>query len=304
MGETTLTTEFGGNYGRASECYRHPGRETNVACSSCGRPICTDCMNPSPVGMRCPDCASERTRVVSASAAARQSMIDVAPATLILIVANVLIFIAEILTGMGVSGVSSGSDGAVLDNGVFYGPAVANGDYWRIISSGFLHLSFLHVAMNMLLLYFLGSMLEPAIGSLRFTVIYFVSLIAGSLGSLIIEPSVSAAGASGAVFGLMGAALVASRSRGINPFESGIGGLIILNLIITFAIPGIAKGGHIGGLIGGLIAGALIFELDEKRNIFGCNRWVASAIGVALGVGLFAATIALAVNKFPWAVGL
>lgn len=304
MGQSTSTTEFSGGYGRSSECYRHPGRETNVACSSCGRPICTDCMNPSPVGMRCPECANERTRVVSASAAARQSMLDVAPATLILIVANILIFAAEILTGMGASGVSSGSDGAVLDNGVFFGPAVANGEWWRIVSSGFLHLSFLHVAMNMLLLYFLGNMLEPAIGSLRFTIIYFVSLIAGSLGSLIIEPSVSAAGASGAVFGLMGAALVASRSRGINPFESGIGGLIILNLIITFAIPGIAKGGHIGGLIGGLIAGALIFELDEKRNIFGRNRWVAPAIGVALGVGFFAATIALAVNKFPWAVGL
>lgn len=304
MGETTSTTDFSGEYGRAAECYRHPGRETNVSCSSCGRPICTDCMEPSPVGMRCPECGKDRTRVVSARTAAQQSLFEVAPATLILMVINLIVFAGELITGMGVSGVSSGSGGAVLDNGVFYGPAVANGDWWRIITAGFLHLSILHVAMNMLLLYFLGSMLEPAIGSLRFCVIYFVSLIAGSLGSLIIEPSVSAAGASGAVFGLMGASLVAARSRGINPFESGIGGLIILNLVITFAIPGISKGGHIGGLIGGLIAGALIFELDERRNIFGRNRWIAPAIGVALGVGVFAATIAIAIDKFPWAVGI
>ncbi|MGB0872808.1 MAG: rhomboid family intramembrane serine protease [Solirubrobacterales bacterium] len=261
-------------------------------------------MNPSPVGMRCPECASERTRVVEARSIGRQSMLEVAPATMILIAVNVLVFFGEMLTGMGASSVQSSSQGSLLDNGAFYGPQVANGEWWRIVSSGFLHLSILHVGMNMLLLYLLGNLLEPAIGTLRFVVIYFTSLVAGSLGSLIVEPSVSAAGASGAVFGLMGAALVASRSRGLNPFESGIGGLIILNLIITFAVPGIAKGGHLGGLVGGFIAGALIFELDEKRQIFGRNRWLAPAIGVGLGVGYFAATIALAVNKFPWAVGI
>lgn len=226
-------------------------------------------------------------------------MAEAAPVTLALIVLNALMFVGEILTGMSVSGVESSTQGSLLSEGAFFGPQVANGDWWRIISSGFLHLSFLHIGMNMLLLYLLGNMLEPAIGSLRFAVIYFTSLVAGSLGSLIVEPSVSAAGASGAVFGLMGAALVASRSRGINPFESGIGGLILLNLVITFAVPGIAKGGHLGGLVGGLIAGALIFELDERRNIFGRNRWVAPAVGIALGVGYFAATIALAVDKFP-----
>ena len=114
----------------------------------------------------------------------------------------------------------------------------------------------IHLLFNMFGLYILGGLLEPAIGRLRFGIIYFVSLLAGSFGALLLEPTAPTVGASGAIFGLMGAAVVVMRNRGINPMESGIGLWIGLNLLITFTIPNISIGGHIGGLIGGAVAAA------------------------------------------------
>lgn len=284
-------------------CYRHPDRETNVSCSNCGNPICPDCMTPSPVGMRCPECSKERQTVITARGAMQQTAFQAAPVTVTLIAINALVFVAEMLTG-GLSGLGGRINGPVMENGVFWGPGVAAGDYWRIVTAGFLHLGLFHIAMNMLLLWFLGNLLEPAIGGLRFAVIYFTSLIAGSLGAMILEGGTPAAGASGAVFGLMGAALIAFYSRGINPFESGIGGLLVLNLLITFAVPGISKGGHLGGVVGGLIAGAVVFLLDEKLGAFGRARWVAPVVCGLVGVACFFATIYLARQQFPEYVGI
>lgn len=279
-------------------CYRHPGRETNVSCSNCGNPICPECMTPSPVGMRCPDCSQERQTVIRARDAVQRTAFQIAPVTVTLIAINALVFLAELLTGG--AGVGGGDfKGSVLENGAFWAPGIAAGDYWRIITAGFLHAGLFHIAMNMLLLWFLGSLLEPAIGGLRFAVIYFTSLIAGSLGAMLLEPNAAAVGASGAVFGLMGAALVAFYSRGLNPFESGIGGLLVLNLVITFAVPGISKGGHLGGVVGGLLAGAIVFLLDEKLGAFGRARWLAPVICAAVGVACFFATIYLARQEFP-----
>lgn len=280
-------------------CYRHPDRETAVSCSSCGRPICPDCMTPSPVGMRCPECAGDRTKVIHARQIAEPRLFDVAPVTTVLIAINVIAYLAEILTGSGTSGISRGTSGSVLNHGVFFGPLVADGEWWRIVTSGFLHLGFIHIGMNMLLLFLLGRQLEPAIGSVRFAGIYFFSLVAGSLGSLLLEPTVSAAGASGAVFGLMSAALIAQRTRGINPWESGIGGLIVLNLLLTFAVPGIAKGGHLGGLVGGLVMAFVLIDLDETRKLFGRSIVPAAVIGIVGTIALFALTVVVAQNKFP-----
>ncbi|MFY9265822.1 MAG: rhomboid family intramembrane serine protease [Solirubrobacterales bacterium] len=298
MAPSSSTTDFAQRPAGGDTCYRHKGRQTGVSCSSCGRPICPDCMTPSPVGMRCPECASDRQRVIPARAIANPGLLDVAPVTVALMVVNVLAFIAEVATGGGLSGLSSNISGSVLREGVFFGPAVADGQWWRVVTSGFLHLGLFHIGMNMLLLYLLGQLLEPAIGGVRFAAIYFASLVAGSLGSLLIEPTIAAAGASGAVFGLMGAALVASRSRGINPWESGIGGLIVINLLITFAVPGIAKGGHVGGLVGGLIVGYILIEFDDRRRLFGRSVAPAIVIGTIVTAALFYATIAVAENKF------
>jgi membrane associated rhomboid family serine protease len=258
-------------------------------------------MTPSPVGMRCPECASQRTKVINAHQVVTPQLIDLAPVTAVLIAINVIVFLAELVTGGAGSGVSGQISGSVLQHGVFSGLLVAGGEWWRIFTSGFLHLGLLHIGMNMLLLFLLGRVLEEAIGSARFAAIYAASLAAGSLGSLLLEPTVAAAGASGAIFGLMGAALVASRSRGINPWESGIGTLVVLNLVLTFAVPGIAKGGHLGGLIGGLVVGYLLIELDERRRLLGRGVLPAIVIGVVATVGIAIVTVLIAQSKFPFA---
>ena len=123
------------------------------------------------------------------------------------------------------------------------------------MTSGFVHFGIIHFAFNMLLLFQLGQLLEPAIGRIRFGLLYFAALLCGSAGALLLQPNSLHGGASGAVFGLMGAAFVGMRNRGVNPFSSGLGATLMINLVITFAIPGISIGGHIGGIIGGAIGG-------------------------------------------------
>src|SRR5919112_1107714 len=125
-------------------CYRHPDRETGVSCSSCGRPICPDCMTPTPVGMRCPECSKQKTEVRTMS-----SMQGGVEATRILIGINILVFIAEMTSGGG--GLTSTPGGEVLARGALFGPAIADGDYWRLITGGLLHGSLLHIGLNMYL---------------------------------------------------------------------------------------------------------------------------------------------------------
>src|SRR5207248_4208026 len=130
-------------------CYRHPNRETGVSCSSCGRPICPDCMTPTPVGMRCPECARERTPVKTI-----RSISTVPQVTQALIAINVAVFIAEALSG---SQLGAGRGGTILDHGALFGPAIAHQhEYYRIVTGGFLHEGFLHIFVNMISLYFVG----------------------------------------------------------------------------------------------------------------------------------------------------
>ena len=136
----------------ARTCYRHPNRETGVSCSNCGRPICPDCMTPTPVGMRCPECAQQRTRVVR-NPTGTPSGFGAFPATAVLIAINVVVYLIEIGTGSG--GLSGVSGGIGIDFGLF-GPFVAEGEWYRLVTAGFLHAGFLHLGFNMLLLFFLG----------------------------------------------------------------------------------------------------------------------------------------------------
>jgi membrane associated rhomboid family serine protease len=264
----------------ATTCYRHPKRATGVACSSCGRPICPDCMTSTPVGMRCPDCARQKTKVRTAT-----TLTGGPELTYVLIAINVIAYVAMASAGGGIDG----RGGRVFTNGALFGPAVEAGDWWRIITAGFLHSGILHLAFNMYFLYFLGTLLEPAIGKLRFGMIYLVSLVGGSFGALLLSPNAVTVGASGAVFGLMGAAIVAMRARGIDPMQSGLGVTLLLNLAITFLIPGISIGGHVGGLLSGGIVGLLLFEVaDRRRSALAPVLAVCVAIGVALAVGCIA----------------
>lgn len=259
-------------------CYRHPNRETGVRCSNCERPICPDCMTSTPVGMRCPECARQSTKVHTMRSIATDPTL-----TYVLIGINVVLGIGSIFGGnVGTSG-GDLTDAFALSRG-----DLADGELYRLITSGFVHVGLFHLATNMLALWILGTMLEPAIGRARFALIYFVSLFAGSLGVLLYSANASA-GASGAVFGLMGAAIVISRSRGLSLMESGLGLWLGLNLLITFTIPNISIGGHIGGLVGGFIAALIVVDLPERARL---PRHVPEALCAALGVVVVAASLA------------
>ncbi|HWG08702.1 MAG TPA: rhomboid family intramembrane serine protease [Solirubrobacteraceae bacterium] len=266
-------------------CYRHPSRETGVSCSNCGRPICPDCMTTTPVGMRCPECASERTKVKTI-----RSVTSRPELTLALIAANVIVFLAE-----GNVTITGQPTNKVFEKGALFGSleglpdqGVAHGQWWRVVTSGFLHENLLHIGFNMYVLYVLGQMLEPVLGRLRFGLIYAVSLLAGSLGALIVTPHSVTVGASGAVFGVMGAAAVEIRARQIPLMQSGVGGLILINLVISFTLPGISWGGHIGGLIGGTLA-ALALQLGGRLRAQAASL----AACVVLGFACFAGSIAV-----------
>ena len=260
-------------------CYRHPNRETGVRCSNCERPICPDCMTVTPVGMRCPECARQgRTQVRT-----MRSMTDEPTLTYVLIAINVVAGIGSLYGGnVGTEG------GSLTDAWAVSRADMAAGEYWKLLTSGFVHVGIFHLAFNMLALWILGTLLEPALGRLRFGLVYFVSLLCGSLGVLLLGPEQSA-GASGAVFGLFGATIVLYRSRGLSIMESGLGFWLGLNLLITFAVPNISIGAHLGGLAGGLVATFILVELGERGRV---SMPVAEGLCAAIGVGAVVASIA------------
>ncbi|HEV7528213.1 MAG TPA: rhomboid family intramembrane serine protease [Solirubrobacteraceae bacterium] len=260
-------------------CYRHPSRETGVSCSNCGRPICPDCMTTTAVGMRCPECAKQGTKVMRL-----REMAAVPRVTYALIAINVVAFLTEQgqFTLFGAS-----IHGKVIEEGVLDRLDISvNHQYWRLVSAGFLHENFLHIAFNMYLLFLLGKMLEPAIGSLRFAAVYFTALLAGSFGALLATAAPSL-GASGAVFGLMGAMVVELRARRMSVMESGIGGLILINLIFSFSIANISVGAHVGGLIGGALAGLALRAAGDRYKLLGllaCLALAAICVAGAIAV--------------------
>jgi membrane associated rhomboid family serine protease len=243
-------------------------------------------MTTTPVGMRCPECSRQRTAVKTLRNTIRRPEV-----TFALIAINVVAFLAE-----GSVTLSGQSTGGVYEEGALLGsinglPAlgVAHGQWWRIVTSGFLHENILHIAFNMYVLYVLGQMLEPALGRLRFGTIYAVSLLSGSFGALLVTPHSPTVGASGAVFGLMGAAAMEMRARQIPIMQSGVGGLILINLVISFTLPGISWGGHVGGLIGGALT-ALVIQLGARYR----SQGLALAGCAAIGIAAFAGSILIA----------
>ena len=266
----------------ARTCYRHPNRETGVSCSNCGRPICPACMTPTPVGMRCPECAQQRTRVVR-NPTGTPSGFGAFPATAVLIAINVVVYLIEIGTGSG--GLSGVSGGIGIDFGLF-GPFVAEGEWYRLVTAGFLHAGFLHLGFNMLLLFFLGRLLEPALGTPRFLALYFASLLGGSFGALLLDPNALTVGASGAVFGLFGAGFVLARQRGMTGLATELGFLIVFNLVFTFAANNISVGGHLGGLAVGFLC-ALVIVAGERGKLGPRPRQ--ADLAVMIGIALLAA---------------
>jgi membrane associated rhomboid family serine protease len=161
------------------------------------------------------------------------------------------------------------------------------GQWYRIVTAGFLHFGILHLAFNMYLLYMLGQMLEPAIGRIRFGLVYIASLLGGSAGAMLLQPDGLHGGASGAVFGLMAAAFIGYWQRGVNPLTTGIGTTLLLNVVLTFSIPGISKGGHIGGAVAGALCGLVVLAPGHKRY----PQWMSFAVPAFIAVASVVATV-------------
>ena len=193
------------------------------------------------------------------------------PATYTIIGLCVAAFVAQLAGGSGLGSLSGGSvavDGGVLAWGQTFGSdtiGIAEGEWYRLVTGAFLHAGILHLGLNMFALYILGGLLEPAIGTRRFVGIYAVSILAGSFGALVLDPLELTVGASGGVFGLMAAAFLIARNRGMDDLASQIGFFVILNLVFTFSFSGISVGGHLGGLAGGALAALLINEVERRR---------------------------------------
>ena len=249
-------------------CYRHPKVETGVACSNCGRPICTECMVFAAVGIKCPECAGQPSgvrRAATRTGSRVTSRGGAAPITKIIIAANVLVFLVQV--GQAGGGVRE-TTGEVFVRFSIFGPAVADGEWWRLITGAFLHAGPIHILFNMLMLWWFGQALEVLLGPVRYVGIYFASALAGSAGALLVAPDVPTVGASGAVFGILGAGLLLER-RNIMVFGGSAFAIVAFNLVFTFLLANISIGGHLGGLVGGILAILAITGFGRRHAVYG-----------------------------------
>jgi len=213
-----------------------------------------------------------------------------APATFILIGLNVAAYLAEVATSSGGLGVQGSS--LVREFGLF-GPSVAEGEWYRLVGGGFLHAGLAHIGFNMFALYFLGRLLEPSIGTTRFVAVYVASLFGGAFGALLLSPNALTIGASGAIFGIFGAAFVIARGRGFDAVASTIGVILLFNLAFSLGTAHISLGGHLGGLVAGVICALVIIAGDRGR--LGPNRLAAElTIMASVAAISIAASIAIA----------
>jgi membrane associated rhomboid family serine protease len=262
-------------------CYRHPRTETAVACSSCGRPICTDCMIFAAVGIKCPECAGQPKGATRVATRARAGAAEGGGyvVTKILIAVNIAVFLAQVSQ----TGSVGRPGGELFVRGALYGPLVADGEWWRLVTSGFLHGGLMHIFFNSIMLWWFGRSLELLLGRGRFVGIYLVSMLAGSAGALLVSPTVPTIGASGAVFGILGAGLVLERKQ-IAVFGGAALAVVVLNLALSFFLNNISIGGHAGGLVGGGLAVLAMSGFGRRHAVYGRLGLVglASLAGVAL----------------------
>jgi len=247
---------------QAPTCYRHPDRQTYVRCARCNRFICPECMHSASVGHQCPGCVGAAAQTVAparASLGGRQLRSSVPIVTYGLIGINVLVLVLQKMSP------------EVTDVLVLWPPAVAGGEVYRLLTSAFLHFGLTHIAFNMLALYFVGPPLEFALGRLRFSALYLLSALGGSVLVYLLTYNAPTAGASGAVFGLFGAMFVVGKR--LNMDVRSVVWIIGLNLAFTFVFPlissqNISWQGHIGGLVtGAAVAAAYAYAPREHRTL-------------------------------------
>ena len=279
-------------------------------------------MHQASVGFHCPSCVGP---VVMGQQRRRRFARRAAPTSLafahrdpiairVVIALNAAAFLYPLSRGASLAELLGGGlpDGVDVDFGLigagcrqwvigqcFWWVGVDEGEWWRLVTSAFLHAGLLHIGFNMFLAWMLGNALERLHGPTRFLGLYTGSLAAGSLGVLLMAPTTFTVGASGAVFGLMGATVVHQYRRGINPWSSGIGTLVVVNLLFTFGRPGISIGGHLGGLLGGAALAWLVDESDRR----GLPRRLGTAMTCAFALACFAGGIWAAANWYDPLLG-
>ncbi len=241
-------------------------------------------MTQASVGFHCPECT------VSGRQQVHRGPIVIDPvATKALLVVNVAISLAVIVSGGGALPAA-----VLLDFGLAGPPLDVNGEAYRILTSGVLHDGLFHLGVNMYSLWIVGPLVERALGAPRFIALYFASLIAGSFGALLVDPLSFTVGASGAIFGLFGAATVVALASGNRDIGNRLGAIVGINLVLTFAVPVLSIGGHVGGLLGGVaLAGAFVPQVRAKRP-----EWESIAVAMLL-VAFFAAGALWAGSQWP-----
>ncbi len=252
-------------------CYRHPGRETWITCQRCGRPICPDCMVSAAVGFQCPACVQQGSRETRSGQLPYGGTPSANPAltSLALIVLNVAVWVAIRADSALIDSLALMPQGGIRVQGgsVQVVDGVSMGAWWQVITSGFTHVSVIHIGMNMLALYFLGPTLESVLGRVRMLAVYLVSLLCGSAAVMLFSnPHQQTLGASGAIFGLLGALMVVAYK--VHGDVRTLGMWLVLNLVITFTVPNISWQGHLGGLIGGgLLAAVVVYAPRARRAV-------------------------------------
>lgn len=257
-------------------CYRHDDRRAAVRCQRCERAICTSCMTPASVGFHCPSCVGEAGQRVIRP---RDLQTSRPPAVMAIMAVTVVTFL---LQGVVIDGLS------VEIWGLLVGPWVQDGDWWRVVTAGFLHADLIHIGFNMFMLWILGGGLERALGTTRFVIVYFAGLIGGSLAVLLFNFDSAGLGASGAVLGLAGASVAVLRANGRSIRETPFGGLLLFNLLLPILSPMISFWAHAGGAVFGFVAAWLMVSLPAQLGRPERDGTIAAA---ALCVVLYAAAL-------------
>ena len=267
-----------------SVCYRHPDRPTRLACSECGRPICPECSRDAVVGQKCPECTAPArlTRVIPARTIRHVGLRDT-PVTWALITINVALFIAgEIFPSFG---------NELFTRAAQHPTLVDRGEWWRLLSACFLHGSILHVVFNMYALWLFGPLLERRFGSWSFVSLYLAGGVAGGMLFQLAGSDAWAVGASGAIFALLGALLIASYRQRHTPAGGAVFGqllvLLVINLALPLFVPNIAWQAHVGGLVAGALIGAVWDRLPRTKG----STWKRVAIAAGVGVACLAVVI-------------
>jgi membrane associated rhomboid family serine protease len=247
----------------------------------------------APVGIRCPEHAGVAQGAQRVTRGVRRAAYEGVGAlvTKVLIGINVAVFALNLAQGSSLGNTSGWlfDKGALFISSPFLPGGLADGEWWRLITAAFLHGNLIHLGLNMFVLWIIGAPIEEAIGRGRFLALYLISGLSGSAGALLLDPNAITVGASGAIFGILGAALILEWQKSYVLGGSALSFLVI-NLIFTFAIPNISIGGHLGGLVGGALGALALSRFGRTHAIYGRPGLIGAAGLVAVAV----ASVALA----------